>query len=911
MIEPLKENWHSLSVEAVLNRLNSSDRGLSYEEADLRLRKFGYNSIKSSGSESLLWILLRQLHNPLIYVLLISALIASTLGKRTDAFVVLSVVALNTIIGFFQEYRSSKSIQALLDMIPQKSQVIRNGILTSIPSSHVVPGDILVLQAGDRVAADVRLLSIKDLGCDESGLTGESLSVYKKTDPIASDTTLAERKCMAYNGTLVTSGTGTGVVVATGISTEFGKISELLKKVTSLETPLTKALKNIANAISVIVFLSGMCLFIIGYLRGYSLIDSGIASIALAVAAIPEGLPATITIAAAIGVQRMAKRNAIIRHLLAVETLGSTTVICTDKTGTLTQNEMTVQSIWTPKELYFVTGIGYSLDGEISTKNEESNFKSESIRELNELLQAIMLCNDATIEHRGSMGIPHGDPTEIALIVLGRKGGLFEKELNEEWPRVDVIPFESERRIMATLHSSPAGNKKLIYVKGAPETVINISNKDSSETTINSNHPVHKEIIHLAKQGMRVMAIAKKEVNSDRSTIEEKDLAGNFTLLGLIGMIDPPREKVLEAIIACQDAGIAVKMITGDHPVTACAIGSELGLQADKKAIEGVELSSLNESEFSEIINENNIFARALPEHKLKIVEALQSYGHVVAMTGDGVNDAPALKRANIGIAMGISGTSVAKEAADMVLADDNFTSIQAAVEEGRRVYDNLIKSIAFMFPTSLAQALVILIAMILFPIQGSRLILPIQPAQILWINLIVAVALALPLAFEAMEPDIMKRPPRRPNTPILSTFILFRTITVGTLMAVGAIGLFLWEYTFELANGTSEEIAIREAQTIAVTTLVFFQVFYLLNCRSFRFSIFKMGIFSNPYIILGIAVVIVAQLGFIYSHSMNQLFGSSPLDSDAWITSIAVASLILPIVAVEKAIARRISANK
>lgn len=883
-------HWHALSPEDVFKHLDCSPEGLEHTEAKLRLKKFGPNHLQAKSSENIFWIILRQLCNPLIYILLASTLLAMLLGKVTDALVVFIVVLLNALIGFTQEYRSSKTIQSLLRMIPQKSTVIRRGNLSTIPAAEIVLGDIIVLQAGDRVPADIRLFSVKNLECDESALTGESVAVAKRSDPVSVEATLADRKCMAYNGTFVTSGGAFGITVATGKDTEFGKISQLLEQVSTLETPLTHTLEHIARWITAAVFLMGAGLFVVGYFRNYSMLDAAIAGVALAVAAIPEGLPAAITIAAAIGVQRMARRKAIIRHLLAVETLGSTTMICSDKTGTLTQNEMTVQSLWTLHGSFFVSGIGYSLEGQILQGDRE---------ELSEFLTAAMLCNDATLEKRENKWIPSGDPTELALIVVGEKGGLHRDTIKKQWPRIDVIPFESERRIMATLNVSPS-DKKTIFLKGAPEEVLKICQKSTDVQEIQT------QVEKMAKQGMRLIAVAKKELSSDRLFLEEGDIKSDFIILGLLGMIDPPRLEVLNAIKACQEAGIIVKMITGDHPLTAGVIGNELGLLGDTKVITGQELDRLKLDELNEVINKNNVFARVLPEQKLKIVEALQASGHVVAMTGDGVNDAPALKRANIGVAMGISGTAVAKEASDMVLADDNFASIEAAVEEGRRVYDNLIKSIAFMFPTNLTQALVILIAVLFFPIRNEILLLPILPIQILWVNLIVCVSLTLPLAFEAMEPDIMKRLPRKPNAPLLSGFVMFRTLLVSVLMTTGTIGLFFWKYLTDLSMEVPEAVAIIEAQTMAVTTLMFFQLFYLFNCRSFHFSIFRIGFFSNPYILLGIGFVILTQIAFVYIPFMNTLFGTSPLSLEAWLISLSVAILILPIIAFEKWITRR-----
>lgn len=879
------ENCHSLPYEDVFIKLRSKAAGLDQQEAERRLKQFGPNRLQHKPPENIFLILFHQLNNPLIYILLASSILALFLGKATDAIVVLSVVVLNTLIGFMQEYRSSRMIQSLLEMIPQKSTVLRNSTLSLIFSSEIVVGDIVFLQAGDRVAADIRLFFIKNLQCDESALTGESLPIAKRIESVALDTSLGDRKCMAYSGTLVTSGTALGIVVATGIETEFGKISKLLEQVSSLETPLTQTLKKIAKWVTSAVFLIGAGVFGVGYFRGYSMLDAGLAAIALAVAAIPEGLPAAITIAAAIGVQRMAKRKAVIRHMLAVETLGSTTVICTDKTGTLTQNEMTVQSIWTPKGSYFVTGIGYSLEGQIYPKEAH----------IEEILTAAYLCNDATLEKREERLVSNGDPTEIALLIVGMKGGIGN--IKELWPRIDVIPFESEKRIMATLHNSPL-NKKVIFLKGAPEEVLKVCSIEELQ--------IENEVENMARQGMRVIAFAKKDFSLERNSLEEADLINHYSFLGLIGMIDPPRPEALLAIQACQTAGITVKMITGDHPITASVIGSELGL--GKSVVTGKDLEQLDQENLQKVIEHNHLFARVLPEQKLKIVEVLQAKDQIVAMTGDGVNDAPALKRANIGVSMGITGTAVAKEAADMILADDNFASIESAVEEGRRVYDNLIKSIAFMFPTNLSQALVILLAIVFFPIKNNVLLLPIMPVQILWVNLIVCVALTLPLAFEAMEPDIMHRPPRKVNAPILSTFVWIRTFLVAALMTTGTIGVFFWEYFNELAQGKSELIATSNAQTIAVTTLVFFQIFYLFNCRSLRFSIFRIGFFTNLYVLFGIGFVVLTQIAFVYLPFMNELFHTSFLEFKAWVISISVAFLIVPVVAFEKWLIKKVT---
>lgn len=887
----ITQHWHAMSVDEVFRLLKAGPDGLSDREVIERRAAFGRNDINGRPGERVHKIFFRQFHNPLIYILIVSGLFTFLMGEIVDGSAVMSVVILNVVIGFIQEFRSHRAIHALLQMIPHVSTVIRNETPITLPSSEIVVGDIVLLQAGDRVPADLRLVSVKNLSCDESALTGEAFPVVKTVSAEEVDAPLPERKCMAYNGTLATSGSASGVVVAIGNGTEFGRISKLLGQVAQLATPLTETLERLARAITGWVVLAGLCVLGIGLWRGSTFLEAGIASIAFAVAAIPEGIPAAITIAAAIGVHRMARRKAVIRYLPAVETLGSTTVICTDKTGTLTKNEMTAQALWVAGKTFFATGVGYALEGEITPQEEPWDGDREL---LTKLFTISVLCNDATLSMKGGDVVANGDPTEVALLILSRKWELDEETLRNEYSRIDVIPFEPERRIMATLHETP-GEKKIICLKGAPEQILRIC-KDSPHR----GDSVNKWVENMAKQGMRVLAVAEKEVSSKLKALDELDLKADFTLVGLVALSDPPRDGVGAAIKACQKAGISVKMITGDHPLTAQKIGRELGL-VDGKVVLGREIDQASVSERYRLISSHTVFARALPEHKMMIVEALQAHGEVVAMTGDGVNDAPALKRADIGVAMGIKGTAVAKEASDMVLVDDDFVSIKAAVEEGRRVYDNLIKSIAFIFPTNLAQCLVIFLAILFFPIIDDILLLPISPVQVLWVNLVVSLGLSLPLSFEAMEPDIMDRPPRKRNAPLLTSFVWFRTVCVGLFMAIGTIALFLWEYWTAFAGGGGESLSLAEAQTAAVTTLMLFQIFYLFNCRSFRFSIFRIGFFSNIYILLGIAVVVVLHLGFVYLPILNEFLGSAPLNWKAWAFSIFVAFWILPLVAIEK----------
>ena len=898
--------WHSVSYNDVLESLNASSEGLSVKEAEKRLKIAGSNTLNRQTRESAFKILLRQFLNPLIYVLLAATILAIAMGKITDGIVVFSVIVINAIIGFIQEYQAGKTIQGLLQLMPENATVIRDGMQKTIPAANLVPGDYVLLQAGDKVSADMRITFVKNMQCNESVLTGESLAVEKNTDIIAMDTGIADRKNMVFSGTLITSGKAEGVVVLTGINTEIGKISALLQTTVSVKSPLTKSLEKIARGITFSIISVGFLVFLIGIFRNYPMLDAIFSAITLAVAAIPEGLPAVITIASAIGVKRMANRRAIIRHLSAVETLGSTTVICTDKTGTLTLNEMTVKVLWNGIQKFNVTGVGINTNGKILKNDSDEEGKED---EIGELIRAAALCNDATLHHKEGLWKAVGDPTEVALIALAGKFGINEDELRGKWPRLDELPFDSEKKIMATLHLSPSG-EKIIYLKGAPESVVPLLLNSSNSSIFFDTEQVRTEALEMAATGMRVLAFASRQLNSEHSSLITEDDLCDFYFLGLQAMTDPPRIEVKEAIDTCHNAGITVKMITGDHPSTAAAIGWELGFKNAEKVITGKELQNLNAEELQEVVKNTNIFARVSPEDKLNLVKALQANGEVVAMTGDGVNDAPALKRADIGVAMGISGTAVAKEAADMILADDNFESIKAAVEEGRRVFDNLLKSIVFLLPTSIGLGLVIFIAVLFFPTEGGILLIPMQPVQVLWINLITAVALSLPLALEAMEADVMNRPPRKPKKPLLSSLIIFRMIMVSLVMAGGTIGLFLWEYNIELSRGTSHSLAISEAQTMAVTAMVLFQVFYLIDCRSLNFSVNKIGFFSNPSIYIGIATVLFVHTAFVYLPFMNRWFHSAPLKAEAWGLSALVAFSILIIISIEKWVRRKFLNN-
>jgi magnesium-transporting ATPase (P-type) len=891
-------SWHAAAVAEVFGALNSSEAGLSSAQAKSRLSENGPNLIERGPRRSVLKILLRQLLDPLVYVLIAAGLIAVLMGKVTDGLVVLAVVVINAGVGFVQEVRASRAIESLSRMMPQQATVARDGDATAVPAHEIVTGDVLLLQPGDQVAADVRLFEVSGLQVEEAMLTGESMPAGKHEAPVEADAVLGDRRPMAFGGTLVVAGTARGVVTGTGANTELGRISQLLSETSGLETPLTRRLGRLARAITIGIVIVAALIFVIGVLRDYPMLDSALAAITLAVASIPEGLPAVITIASSIGVRRMARRQAIIRHLPAVETLGSTTVICTDKTGTLTRNEMTVEALRTPAGALEVTGTGYAPDGELRA---DGGLTPQASDAATELLRAALLCNDATLENDEGRWKIVGDPTEGALIVAARKAQLDEDALRAAHPRLDEIPFDSERQYMVTLHAAPEGGQ-LVCVKGAPEVVARLCS-----TTEGRSPPLDlaQEAVHaLAEQGMRVLGVATG-LAADMNCLEGDAWRHELRFLGLVGMVDPPRDEAIDAVRACQRAGVVVKMVTGDHPATARAIGTLFGLLDGEgggaQVVTGRQIETTSDDDLIALARDAHVFARVAPEHKLRLVKALQADGQVVAMTGDGVNDAPALKRAEIGVAMGVSGTAVAREAADMVLADDNFASISAAVEEGRRVYDNLLKSLAFILPTSLGQAMIILVAVLFFPIVDGHLLMPIEPVQILWVNLVVAIALALPLAFEAQEPGLMERLPRSPDEPLLGPLLIFRTFLVGSLMTAGAVGLFLYEYHTDLSAGISPELARSESQTVAVTTIILFQCAYLLNCRSLTEGALRIGFFSNHYVFLGIGATLVLQLCFVYAPPLNVLFHTHPLDVSDWVSATLVALAWLPLLALEK----------
>ena len=893
----LEKHWHHLPQEEVLDLLDTDlDKGLDRLEVEDRQQNFGPNALTRRKGQGPLLRFLLQFNQALVYILLVAVIIKLFLGAWVDAGVIFGVVLLNSIIGFVQEGKALGALEALSRALTTETTVLRAGEKQRIDAKELVPGDVVLLASGDKVPADLRLLQSRSLQIDESALTGESLPVEKRSGVLGHDTTLADRANMAYSSTLVTYGTGVGVITDTGDNTEIGRISELIASAEVLATPLTRKIARFSHLLLYAILGLATMTFLVGLWHGDSWINLFMAAVALSVAMIPEGLPAVLTITLAIGVARMAKRNAIIRRLPAVETLGSTTVICSDKTGTLTRNEMTVQLMWAGGENFAVSGIGYAPEGEVQQDGKTvDSYKNIALAEL---LRAGLLCNDSVLKQDEEGWKIEGDPTEGALLVTARKAGLDDKLAQASYPRLDAIPFESQHQYMATLHG---GDSPVVYLKGSVESLLArcdaILDADGENKPLDSD-AVHAQVAVMASQGQRVLAFARLAVPPESTAIDHDDVAQGLIFLGLQGMIDPPREEAIQAVRACQAAGIRVKMITGDHAITAAAIAGEIGLDDTLAAgeiplvLSGRELEAMSDAELIQAATGTAVFARVTPEQKLRLVEALQAHGEVAAMTGDGVNDAPALRRADIGIAMGITGTEVSKEAADMVVTDDNFATIEAAVEEGRGVFDNLIKFLTWILPTNAGQGLVIIAA-----VMASQP-LPVLPVQALWINMTTAVLLGLALAFEPREPGIMRRPPRTPDAAILSGELIFRIILVGLLLLAGAFGLFEWA----LYQGASEA----EARTIAVNVFAVGQSFYLLNCRSLRFSMFRLGLFSNPWVWGGIAAMTVAQLLFTYVPLMNRLFHSAPIGLMDWAHILAVGLVIYLVIGAEKTLRQR-----
>jgi len=878
---------HSLAADEVLLALQSDAEGINSAEARQRLQDFGQNRLPEPPRIGPLRRFFKHFHDVLIYILLASAVVTALLGHWIDTSVILAVVLANATIGFIQEGKAEDALNSLRKMLSSRADVRRDGCWQELPAAELVPGDIVRLKSGGRVPADVRLIEATNLRIEESALTGESVPADKDCSASEPDASLGDRAGMAFSGTLVAAGRGIGVVTATGAETEIGHINRMIAEVQTLQTPLTRQMARFSKILSVVIV--GLAVLMLG--AGWALHDFAadelfLAAIGFAVAAIPEGLPAILTITLALGVQRMAGRNAITRRLDAVETLGSVSVICSDKTGTLTRNEMTARHVVTAGRRFDVSGIGYAPEGALSLNQEP--VRLHDCPDLLALVEIMNVANDSHIEQEDGQWVVRGEPTEGALLTLGRKAEF----INEGYQRVAVVPFESAHKFMASLNDRSTGERRIL-MKGAPDRLLERCSRqlDASGQLQPLDHVYWEhQLEELSSQGLRVLAAAFRDAPG-QAALEPVDLEADMTFAGLVGIIDPPRTEAIEAIRVCHEAGIRVKMITGDHAGTALAIGREMGIGGggELRAITGHEIEQVSDEELRELARSCDVFARTSPEHKLRLVTALQADDQVVAMTGDGVNDAPALKRADVGIAMGIKGTEATKEAADIVLADDNFRSIALAVEEGRTIYDNLRKAILFILPTNGAQGLVILAA-ILF-----GMVLPLTPVQILWVNMVVAVTLALALAFEPSEPGLMRRPPRDPDAPIISATFLWRIALVSALIGGATIAVF----HHELARGASLEMA----RSVAVNTLVVAQAFYLFNSRFLMATSLNLKLLiSNAKAWIAVSVLALLQLAFVYLPAMNGWFGTVALAPGQWLTPFAVGLGVFLLIELEKA---------
>lgn len=882
-------NWHECTVETVLQALKTTANGLYQAEAAVRLETYGPNCLPETAKRGVLVRFFLHFHSILIYVLLGCAGITMMLDHFVDTAVIIAVVIANAGIGFIQEGKAEKAMDSIRRMLALRASVVRDGNRQNIDGELLVPGDIVLLEAGDKVPADIRMLQTHGLQIQEAILTGESVPVEKHTRSVAANAVLGDRVCMAFSGTLVTSGQGKGVVVGTGTETEIGHISSMLSKVEMLATPLVKQMNVFAQWLTFLILLVAMMLLVFGYfIEHFEFTELFMAVVSLSVAAIPEGLPAVLTITLAVGAQAMARRNAIVRRLPAIETLGSVSVICTDKTGTLTCNEMMVASVVTHAHIFSLEGNGYEPNGVV--KLNDSSVSGCDYTILDELGRTAVLCNDASLHKRGGIWIVEGDPMEGALLTLSRKIGIDTRKELSTWARTDAIPFDPKYCFMATLNHNHE-NHAFVSVKGAPEQLFAMCNEQRS--TSGGTEPLnlaywHEMVENIAAQGQRVLAFAVKPVAHEHTVLEFSDVEEGLILIGLAGLIDPPRPEATKAVAECHGAGIRVKMITGDHKGTATAIGKQIGLQNLDKVLTGPDLDTMNDAALATAIQETDIYARTTPEHKLRIVMALQSHGMTVAMTGDGVNDAPALKRADAGIAMGMKGSDAAKEAAELVLADDNFASIVVAVREGRTVYDNIKKVISWSIPTSTGEAMTIIVALLF------GMTLPITPIQILWVNLITAITLGLALAFEPTEADTMRRPPRPRNEPLLKGWLVWHIVLVSILFLCGVFGI----YSYSVNSGYSLELT----RTLAMNALVAMEIFHLFFIRNiYGTSLTWKAVRGTKVVWATTVIVIAAQLAITYLAPLQKIFATESMSLFDGILIIGIGIALFTIAEIEK----------
>ena len=881
--------WHSLSVAEAIAAIEASPEGLDPAEVASRLQKHGPNRLPEAPPVNPLWRFIRQFHNVLIYVLIVAAVITAVLGHLVDTAVIGAVVLANAIIGFVQEGRAEQAMCAIRNLLAPRSLVLRGGHRSTVDAADIVPGDIVLLEAGDRVPADMRLIEARGLRMEEAILTGESVPVGKRTDPVPATASLGDRSCLLFSGTLVAAGVARGVVVATGSATEIGRISGMLSRVETLTTPLVQQMDVFARWLTVFILLVALCLLAWGSLIGHMPFASlFMAVVGLSVAAIPEGLPAVLTITLAVGVQAMARRNAIVRRLPAIETLGSVSVICSDKTGTLTRNEMMASLVVTRDGRYAVTGEGYAPAGEIT--RDGLIIEPGTDDGLMETGRAAGLCNNAALANREQVWVAEGDPMEGALLALAGKISSEGHRPHAPWSRSDEIPFDAAHRYMAVLSHDHQGNAR-IYVKGAPEAVFAMcidQRGADGRSEVMALEQWQGQVEELAANGQRVIALAMRSVPHDQTVLNITDISGQLSMLGLVGLIDPPRPDAVAAVADCHGAGIRVKMITGDHAVTARAIGAQVGLRNPDHVLTGADIDGLDDTALADVVLTTDIFARTSPAHKLRLVTALQSRGLTVAMTGDGVNDAPALKRADAGIAMGRKGSEAAKEAADLVLADDNFAFIAAAVREGRTVYDNIKKVISWTLPTNAGEAMTITTALFL------GLALPVTARQILWINTITAVTLGLALAFEPSESGTMLRPPRARGEPLLSGHLIWHIVLVSTLFLMAVFGI----YALALGRGYSQGLA----QTMAMNTLVVLEIFHLFFIRNiYSTSLTWKAARGTPVVWACVITVTLAQFSVTYLPPLQSVFGTEPVPLLDGVLLVAVGVVFFALIETEK----------
>jgi len=873
--------WHALEADESLKRTDSAEEGLAADQARRRLEEQGPNTLEAEEDVRPLTLLIRQVHNPLIYLLAGAALLSLLVGKYIDAGVIVGVIVLNSLLGFFQEWRAEGALAALRRMAALHTRVLRDGEPIEIEASEVVVGDVLLLETGDRVAADARLLGAEELAVDESALTGESQPVGKRPGPLDESTPMADRANMVWMSTNVTGGRGRAVVVHVGMQTQMGRIAGEVRSTLREKTPLQKRMHTLGIVLGGAGIALAAVVLALELVRGYRIVEAIMFAVAIAVSAIPEGLPAVISVTLALGVRRMADRHAIIRHMPAVETLGSTTVICSDKTGTITRNQMTVCKLWADGKTFKLTGEGYRPEGALRTAD------GQSVEQLPEALETLLrigvLNNNARLHQEGDQWRAEGNPSEAALLTAAHKTGLAPKALQDESERLHEVPFSSDRKFMATLHPQTDGDGRVALVKGAPDRLLEFCSHvridgQVVELDAERRRAIESAIGDFATDALRVMAGALREFPADKDRIAPEDVEGGLTLAGLWAMIDPPREESIQAVSDAKDAGIHPVMITGDHAATALAIARKVGIAGDGEALTGADIDAMDKPALAEAALRSGVFARVSPAHKLKIMESLREQGHVVAMTGDGVNDAPALKGADIGVAMGHAGTEVAKEAADMILTDDNFATIVHAIEEGRVIFSNLRRVVYFLVATNIGEILTMIAALLI------GMDLPLTAVMILWVNLVTDGACTIPLGVEPKHWDVLKQPPRNPREAILNRALIRRMVLLTPLMAAGTLLLF-W-----IAKPAAD---LAHARTVAFTTLVAFQWFQAFNARSHYQSVFSIGVAGNRWLLGGVALAILLQVLVVHTSLGQTLFGVTPLSATDWFWIVLTSSSI------------------